>query len=356
MTDYFVTGTFSEGFNSWHKKENTLGVARIVDGDTMTDATKKGRMFDVEVVKAPMYIHVGDTAILSDKTALALTNAWWNTNGIQLIDRSVSWYEPIQNAQYAEILDPLCDTYQPVGVLMCGSQAEIVVFQMAMPSFYVNDAENEKHEAFLTVSEDRKTGKKHYGVSFTRVVCMNTYFMSVNGGLKSLPNTLNAALMLQFRTQIEQAMIARREQERDALNKMFTQHIDNKVVEQVAQAILPMPQKPQVLDIFEAAQGVGYDFNADNNVAQFANKKLATTQQHYDNAMERHAARTKDFFTRVTQSNEEFGGQTAYGTFQAVTSFWNHYEGFRTAEDKLMADLFFGERQKSIGAALEILR
>lgn len=354
--DYFVTGTFTEGFNSWHKKENELGVERIKDGDTMTDAIRKGLMDNVTVVKAPMYIHVGDQAILSDKTQLAMTGAWWKDNGVQLIDRSVSWYEPIQNSDYARILDPLSETYKPVGALMCGAQAEIVVFQMEMPEFYVNDKEAEKHQAFLVVSEDRKTGKKHYGVTFTRVVCQNTYFMSISGGLKALPNTLNADLMLQFRTQIELAMIQQRNAELEALNTMFTKQVSNTVVEDVAKVILPMPQRPQVLQIFDTAQSVGFDFEANTDVAQFANKKLATTQQHYDNAMTRHEERTKDFFSRVAASNDEFGGQTAYGTFQAVTSFWNHYEGFRTEDDKLMGDLFFGERQKSIAAALEVLR
>lgn len=363
MTDAFVSGSFIDQvggrkFNTWHRKEDVLGVERIVAGDTVTVGMDKGRILDVECVKAPMFIHVGDTVVQSGKTQLVLTNCWWKDNGIQLLDRSVSWYEPIQNRQYASILDPLTETYQLVGTFMCGTSAQILVVQMEMPSFYVNDMPEEEHHCFLTVTEDRQSGQKNYGVSFTRVVCENTYMMAINGGLRSLPNSINSDLMLQFRTEVELAMIQRREEEHSALNKMFVTPVTTEKIEAVAVAMFPLPKRPQSLDLFERAIESGYDMTADNQVAQFATKKFATAKQVYESAMARHEERTKEFFVRVNQFNDEhpYAAGTEYGVMQAVTGFWNHYEGFRGSEDMAQFNLLFGDRNAAIQEAVKVLR
>jgi hypothetical protein len=169
--DYFKVGTFNTGKYglSWHKKEaNTTPIA---DGDNVTDAMQKAGMLDIEVGKYPMYIHVGDTAVLSEQKQLVMTNVPWSSNGIQVMDRQVSWYNPIQNKEYAEVLDGLTSHYPVAGVLMCGRVGEVMAVQLEMPDFEIGGNDQEQHKSFLLVAEDRKSGLKTFGSVVTRVVC-----------------------------------------------------------------------------------------------------------------------------------------------------------------------------------------
>jgi hypothetical protein len=361
MPAYFQTGTFPIGFSSWHKAEDRLDIERIEDGDNVTDAMRKGRMLEIETVLCPTVVEVpfagGIMRVESDKKQLALAGVPWTNNGVQLLNREVTWYEPIQNAEYARILDPLVDTYKVVGTMMVGSLGQIVIVQMEMPDFYVGDNLNEGHTVYLTVAEDRKTGKKHYGTSITRVVCQNTYFMAVGGGLRSLPNCKDANLMLEFRTQIEQAMITRREQELARLNALFTTRATKLDETEVAAAMFPTPSRPKIMDIVDEARVRGVDMESDSPAVQAMSRKEQTSKYQYERDMARQEARMKAFFGLIGQFNDEhpYAAHTKYGIMQAATGFWNHYDGFRSDEATAMYNLFFGDRQRAMQNAFAVL-
>lgn len=349
--------TLIDGYNSWHNEENRLKVQRIVPGDNVTAAMTKAKMIDIEAITCPMFVQVGKKNIRADKDQLVLTGVPWTKNGIQLLHRQVTRYEAIQNWEYAKILDTLTDKYQVVGTIMVGQYGETLIVQLEMPAFYVQGLEDEKHQVYLTVTENRQTGKKHYGVSVTRVVCQNTYFAAVNGGLRSLPNGTGAKFILEFRTMLEQKMIETRDNELALMNHLFTKKVDDKVVSAVAAAMFPTPKRPQFLDLVDDTIAAGVDVSNKGELTQVVGDKTKQSTVNYDNALERQETRMKAFFSIVEQVKDENPAiaNTAYAPFQAATYFWTHYNEFRSSEENAEYNRLFGDRYAAINAARDVL-
>ena len=179
--DYFKTGTFNtEKYGkSWHGKE--ADYEPITNGDNVTDAMSKAKMLDIHVGEYPMTIKVGDTLLQTTDRRLVMTNCHWSkNNGIQDLGRSIKRYVPIQNCQYAEMLDGLSEHYPVMGVLMCGKVGQTMVIQLEMTPFEVAGLESEHHESTFFVAEDRVLGTNYYGSVNTRIVCQNTFNMAVS--------------------------------------------------------------------------------------------------------------------------------------------------------------------------------
>ena len=363
MTANFKTGTFLEGqeYNSWHREEDRLPIERIVVGDNVTKAMKKANMYDIKVVKANATIAVPmpDGSIVhipSGKPQLAMTGVPWETDGIQLLNRPVDWVGIVQNSDYAEILNPLTEKYQMIGVMHVGTKGETIVIQMEMPDFYVKDHPDERTRCMFTVAENRLTGEKFYGDTFVRVVCENTYMMATGDkdGFKALPNTDKAKELLQFRTSVEELLIRKREQEHKALNDMFTTPVSKTKVSEVANAMFPMPKRPAFLNLVDMANDAQYNVEAD----EYASTKERKDKQRYDAAMNRQEEYVKDFFARVDQFNDEhsYAANTQYAVLQGMTSYWNHTETMsRTPQDQKTYNLYFGKGQKAIQRGRKVL-
>jgi hypothetical protein len=356
MAAYFKAGTFQTGkFGlSWHKDEQS--VEPIVVGDDVFSAQGKAGILGIEPVKAPLFLHVpGRDPIKSGKDALVLVNVPWTNDGIQDLERQVSWYEPISNRQYAEILNPLCETWQVIGALHCGPLGEVFAVQFEMDSVDIGGLEAERHEFFLLVAEDRKTGKKYYGTTATRVVCQNTFNAAVSN-MKTLPSGKDAAAMLMFRTALQEAAIKTRRAHIASLNRMFTQKIESRdEIDAVANILFPMPKRPGFLDLVEEAEAVGYDMTADNTTAQFAATKAKTTQRDYQAAMDRQETYIQAYNVELSRFNDEFpyAADTKYALWQAATAVQKPTSTIygRTEEDVATYKLLFGgDRAKTLTA------
>lgn len=361
MTAYFKTGSFNVGKYglSWHKEEK--GIPAIVDGDTVTDAMAKAKMLEVTPVNAPVYFEnpLNGKKIKAGKDQLVLTGVPWNKNGIQNLDRQVSWYNGISNKQYAELLDPLSQTWPVAGVLHAGPLGQVMAIQLELDPFDVAGMELEKHTTFLLVAEDRKSGHKHFHITTIRVVCQNTYNASV-AGVKSLPNGKDSHSMLAFRVALEQAAIDSRRKHVHELNQMFAAKVTKEEGDKLANILFPMPKRPQFLDLMEKAREVNFEDSATQDVVAFANDKEYKVVRDYNAAMDRQESYVKGFFTRLNQFNDEFSyaANTKYALWQAATDCLKPSSDLfgRTEEDTAMYKLFFGgDRMKQLDSAYAYL-
>ena len=354
MTDYFQIGTFNtDRFGiSWHKKE--LGTEPIADSDNVTDAMSKAKMIDIQVGKYPTYIVIGDQKIETEDKRLVMTNVPWTDNGIQDLERNVSWYEPINNSQYATILDPLTKHYPVAGVLMCGKYGEVLAVQMEMPEYEIGGQEQELHKPFLLVAENRKSGLKTYGTVHTRVVCQNTYNAAIGEkGNKSLPNSLDSYAILQFRTRIEKKAIESNRQYVDGLNYLFIKKIGNKEIDNLITELFPKPNKPQMVKLWEDNQDI---LNGDA-VSQTIDERGQRAANLYQNAIDRNKKYERELIENFFRFNDShaYAGATAYALFQATTEFYNHSEYWQSEQDTHMYNLHFGDKAKQMAVAWQVL-
>lgn len=354
MTAYFKAGSFNSGKYglSWHKGE--LAFEPVVDGDNVTDAMAKAKILDVHVGTYPTYIHVGDQVVKTDNDQLVMTNCGWMDNGIQQLNRAVSWYTPIQNAEYAEILNPLTKSYPVAGVLMCGKYGEVLAIQLELPEFTIAGRDEELHKGFLMVSEDRKLGLKIYGSVATRVVCANTYNAAISEkGNKSLPNCQDSHAMLQFRTRIEEKAIANQQQFIQNMNHLFTKKVGNKEIDNLLTELFPEPKKPQMVELWQDNQDV---LNGDA-ISQTVDKRGQRALNLFENAIERKERYEKELVENFFKFNDEqpYAANTAYGLFQATTQFFNHSEEWQSDEATHNYNLLFGEKAKLMAKAQQIL-
>jgi hypothetical protein len=359
MTDYFKAGAtnYEQDGLSWHKKEGVN--PSILREHNVSQAMELCGIQGIEVVKAPIYMELPDGQKLqSKKFGLVLQNVPWTENGIQDLERQVSWYEPINNARYGEILDPLAETYEVGSVLHCGRLGEVLVVQFRLPDFMVDDRERELHQTFLTIGDNRATGKQTYNVGTIRVVCKNTYDASISG-VRSMPNGQDAEMMLVFRTSLEQQAIKTRQKFIGDMNKLFTKPVNSEDVTKVANVLFPMPKRPGFLEMTEQARNEGYDFTAENEVAQFASEKERKVLRDYQAGMDRQEQYLNAFFTAHTRFNDEqpYAANTGYSVWNAATEVQRADSEIygRTEQDVATFNLLFGNRQKALSEVYSLL-
>jgi len=208
------------------------------------------------------------------------------------------------------------------------------------------------------VAEDRKSGKKHYHVTTTRVVCSNTYAAAISG-VKSMPNGQDAEMMLLFRTSLEQQAIKTRQTFIGNMNKLFTKSVTQEDVTKVANTLFPMPKRPGFLEMTETARNSGYDFEAEDDVAKFASEKERRVLRDFDAAMDRQEQYLQAFFTGYNRFNDEYtyAGNTAYALWNAATEVQRPTSDIygRTEEDVATYNLLFGNRAKSLDSVYSML-
>lgn len=352
--DYFKVGTFNTGKYglSWHKKE--ANTTPIVDGDNVSDAMQKAGMLDIEVGKYPMYIHVGDAAVLSEQKQLVMTNVPWSANGIQVMDRSVSWYEPVQNRQYAEVLDGLTSHYPVAGVLMCGKYGEVMAVQLELPEYTIGGQDEELHKPFLMIAEDRKSGMKQWGSVHTRIVCANTYAAATaEKGDKSLPNCGDSYAILKFRSRIEEKAIKSHQDYIAGLNHLFKTPVQSGDVNNLIAQLFPEPQKPQMVKLWENNQDV---LNGDS-ISETVDKRGQRANQLFQNAIERNERYSRELAQNFFQFNDEFAyaANSRYSLWQATTQFFNHSQEWQSDQDVHAYNVLFGDKAKQMNLAWAIL-
>ena len=360
--DAFKAGSFYlETYGrTWHKKEDANNP--ITKGMSVKDAMALENLQDIEVVLADTItkVPVGNDQFIElpggKKKQLMLINVPWTDNGIQDLNRQVDWYQPIQNRDYAEILNPLADTYQVSSVFHCGTRGESFIVQFEVDPFYVQDMEEEMHRAFLTVAVNRSTGKKYFGFTIVRVVCVNTFNWAINRGLRSMPNSGDPKLLLDFEVQLEQ----HRMQHIGALNDLFTKKVERADVTEVANALFPAPKVPKIISNYvQRAETQGFDMTQKVEAVQYVGTKAKSEAARYERDMARRDKHLNGFFEQVDRYNDLFAGTqaagTAYSLWQAATDHMNHTDLWKSDVATQNYNLIFGDQGKALNRAWAVL-
>jgi hypothetical protein len=353
MPDYFQTGAFaSEQYGlSWHKKEKDIQERSLTEYDTVTSAMSVGKMLDIKVVKAASIFRLPQTDEYVERKGryeLVLDNlpAHWNGGTMQDLERRVSWSPTVQNSEYAEILDPLVteNGWRVIGVLHAGQLGEVMAIQLEMPEFLVGGLESERHTNWMLVSENRKTGVKHYGLCNTRVVCQNTYVYGIKGMVK-LPNAKQPKKLLHFRTKMIQAITRQRENTNTVLNRLFSRELAYQTVDDVVTRLLKPKGSSAAVALWQAGKAEGYD-SSDKEFA-YVEQLGKEAQRRMELALEKSRYAKSEILTRYEQFNDErekhVKANTAYGLWQAVTGFANHSSLHQVESDSSNFNILFGK-------------
>lgn len=354
MTDYFKTGTMNSGRfgKSWHGKEAAF--EPITDDDNVTDAMAKAKMLDIHVGTYKMNINVNGTLIETKDERLVMTGCSWNDNGLQDLGRSVKTYLPIQNRDYAEMLNPLSNHYPVMGVLMVGNVGQTMIVQMEMPPFEIGGLESEKHEATFFVAEDRLGGTNYFGSVNTRIVCQNTFNMAIGEkGTKSMPNSKDSAAFMQFRVRIEEQAVQSRQNYIDGLNYLFTKKVQNDDIDNLLNSLFVPPKLPAKVQLWQDNQDVLNGDEVSTQVDKSARRALGL----YQNEIDRQEKQKRELVENFFKFNDEFSyaANTGYALFQATTEFYNHSEQWQSEQDAHMYNVHFGDKAKQMSTAWQIL-
>ena len=354
MTAYFWNGSFNVNKYgpSWHRGE--LDYEAIEPGDTVTIGMKKALVYEQELQVVPIQYCVNDEwHDLDDKHMLVNFDPLTET--VTPL-RQVDWYTPIQNRQYADVLDVLTETYPLAGIVQCGPKGEVIAIQMEMEGFDVAGDENEKHVAFLLVSDNRVTGEKHFGVTIVRVVCNNTYIAATtNADDLRLPNGSDALDVLQYRTAVEQMVIEKRNNHINQLETMYNQELTEATIDKVFNELFPVDvKKSPRIKLKEKGDAVGLE---DEERFEEFEKKARRSANLRQNRITRHLSYRKEVRDNLARFNQEFpnAANTHYAFWQAITEFYNHSLQFKSEQDIKATKLFFKDFAKAQNTAFEIL-
>lgn len=354
MTAYFKTGSFwKEDGRSWHGLEDQT--KPIQSGMDVTDAIGLNGMDKIEVIKVPRgksFTYNGITYNLDGtkeaKFDLKMINTPWTESNAVDLDRIVSWYNPIQNVEYAEILNPLTQKYQIASVLQVGKLGEIVIYQFDMGDFEVMNLETERHESRLTIAENRTTGEKYWGTTNTRIVCSNTFNLAVNGGLRSMPSGKDNKLVLGFEVQLEEHRLEQIGQ----LNRLFTKKSEKSDIVELASMLFPTPERTQWMNKIDSIEG--YDMTREDAETVNAVRKYNLDDANLGRAMVRQEKHMTEFFQTNRQYVSELGN-TSYANWQTVTHHFNHSDNIKSAQDRKAGNNLFGDSAKQMASAWALL-
>lgn len=347
MTAYFKVGSFREAEGkSWHGLENLE--RPIPAGATVLDAMQIEGIDRIEVVGVASEdrVPVGNdqyvTVKNSDKQRLYMINCPWTDNGVQSLDREITWYQPVQNRDYARILEPLTEKYGVMGVLHVGKRGEIVIVQFDMGEFEVAGNANEAHKSKLLFAENRHNGSKYFGYTNTRVVCQNTFNAAINGGVRSMPNGKDVEMTLGFEVAVEEYRINQLIQ----LNNLFTKKIKKEAVTELAAQLFPSPQPTKWMTRIQEVGASGFDVSAQKGAVS----KAENDREAYERALVRQERHMTEFFGRYERFNDEqpYAADTAYALFQSATEHFNHSELYRGGTDQRQGNILFGQDAQTL--------
>ena len=306
----------------------------------------------MQVSKCETYVQVGDEKILlPGKSMLAFTNV--PNRGTILLPRLVDWYEPIQNSQYAQVLDTLTPKYQVAGVTLCGRYGQILAVQLKMDGFNIGGLEEEEHKAFLLVMENRETGEKQYGGVYTRVVCENTVNAAMNEkGDRGLPNGTDAFEILQLRTQIEEKVLENRLGYIASMNHLFKTKVQEDKMDAILNKLFVDPKgTPKVQQMTNVASAM--DIKPTDTVER-KSIRSANLQRNAVDRNARHRTAIKEAYVQVCDEFPAIAG-TEYAFFQAITGHVNHSPEYKSAQDKDTLNLLFGTKADTQRNAMALL-
>ena len=355
--DYYLRGWHRSKKTLWHgSKDAVYGNADVVID--IAEAMQRSKMLDVTVEKFPLTATIGNKPVSADgRFALGIANPDWQDEPV-FFNRVVgNRYEPMQNARLAELLEGLNKLWPVEGAMML-KDGEITVVQLKIDEYAPGNVEQEKHIAYLVVAIDYTQGGIMWLRTDVRVVCWNTYSMSLVALDKlRIPHSSKADDTLAFLAKVQELTASAQKNHVRQMNDLFTRKVTTEEVATIVDAAFPDPKKSSRMQIAEldAAQEVGGDLA--KNFFEMVNED----QGRFAWAETRQDKLRLAVGGEIAKFNEDhpYAANTAYGAFQGVTAVVNHSPLFTGSEDKKAVSYILGnkksQQEKAFNAALNLI-
>ena len=357
MPAYFRAGSFNTDRYGWSWHGEEANFESLTDTDDVSSSLVKARIHNVYCDKVQSTINIpitdgdGQPLIENDKQVfitkplpkepLYLTGVPWTDDGIQVLGRSVKRYVPVQNQQYANILNPLVDSgYKVAGVMMVGIRGEIFGVQLELPEFTVNTPMgDELHRCYLYVYTNRETGQQGFDLTVVRVVCANTHSLAVSN-MPTIPSTGKPELILDYRTNLVARLTRESKAQKASLERLVAKPFTLTQLSTLAESLYPLPGRGGVLVDYDAMPESA-DLEIESNF--YVHSKGVRADKLWQNKVDRQIAHQTQLLIELDKFNEKNPklANTAYAGWQAITAHTSHHEG----ESKTY-HLFFGDRAK----------
>lgn len=342
MADYFKIGTFDE--KSWHGKEQFL-----LDHNNIWDAMCDTGMDKVEFVKGQSYIlHKGEFLPVLGKFQLAIVGADWN-NGAVPFGRQITSYEPLQHKYMAELLQPVIDMSNGQiglkGLAVVGKLGETTFIQLDLGEFQVGGFEQETHQSYLLLADNKLKGATHFLTTNVRTVCQNTYAQAVND-MPPIPHGANGTMFLEFHAAMLERTLRLKQEEQLLMEQLFNTSITKDQVERALVQVFPEPKPTPAMRKASEVEG---DVN-DGRILKVIEKAEKDSNV---NASLINLAKTRRESTMLEfeKFNDEYNyaANTAYGFFNSVTNTVSHSTTFTgDVWKQTLAQLFLGGQKNTM--------
>lgn len=353
--DAWVAGAISvERFGStWHGKEELTQERPLTDEDNVSTALKVAKLDKIKIHKVQAgYLFDDEWVAVPNNYNLVMTGAEWTDKDIVL--RNVKWYDPLQNTDYAQALDSLVESdWHVAGVMQVGQLGEIFAVQLQLPEFLVefntrNGNAEEAFQQFVTVSEDRRSGAKHFFLTNIRVVCLNTYNLSI-GAQRALPNSKNAKHILNFKTRIIRETVAAQEKHAKLLQGLAQQKMAERDMELFVNSLFPIKQTTTAVELRQDAENAGIEItDVVNELADGSQTRLNKSNERAELLQER----VKMAYNKFNDEHN-WAARTKYAAFNAMTEVMSHDEGYG---QNSLYHTFWGDRAKLVSKGLKTLQ
>lgn len=378
MPAYFDTGVIV-GEQSWHGLELELdwagGLLPRGEKITVREAMERSGMI-YEVVKIPLTVNLPDGTVyrVGHKQEVMRPPTVFDPEWAHL--RTVAnRYEVLQNEKLAEIMDLLSDE-MPVESVISLKGGQITVVELRAEPFEVGGQDRELHETFLMASNDHAEGGLFWGLTGVRIVCANTYAMSLGadkgrGNIINIPHTAGGVNELEFRAAMLDLLHSRQQQEKEFLNTLFARKVSGEEVNGVVRAVFPDVEPGRAMRVVESALPQLL-LSVDPDDPEFYDKALEEVDEPRIAKMLKKAQREAPTFQSNYELNEKrrqeladnfvkfgdeqpYAGDTAYALFQAVTETITHSDTFTGSTEKNVISQLFGQKNTMIQRGREAL-
>jgi len=356
MSDYYLKGAHrDESKILWHQNENAVyfPIDAVV---TPRQAMILAGMYHYTVEKLPLFALVGNqkVALVDDtgepnKFVLAITNQDWQDDPV-FFNRTVGTrYQPMQNARLAELVEGLAAFWPVEGVMML-KNGEITVVQLKLDEYYIGERQEEKHLSYLVVAVDYTQGSIMWLETDVRVVCWNTYSMSLAAIDKlRIPNSTNADATLGFLAKVQEKTVEAQLQRVTDLNALFKAPMTTEQFSGIIEAAVPDPKESSRMKIaqLEVAAGIGGELG--KNFFSLVDKDKANVEWREGRAAQ---LRTEIGGNLVKfNDNHPYAANTLYAGFQAVTDLFSNSESFTGTDDKKAISRMLGNNKALVESA-----
>lgn len=325
---------------SWHLQEQSTSKRYLGDYEDLVEVAREAGIYQVGVETLPTFVRVDGQEIETGEQQLVLTNTPWG-DGIEVLKRSVSHYNPLDNKTLFDTFNSLSDTYNLAGVGMLGTRGQITFAQFKIPPYYIH---GEEHLNRLLIGDDKEGGGTWYARTSTRVECWNTWKAAVRG-IERIPHGADNATILRYLALLEEATIADQEREVEALNAFFTSRVPTGGVNKAVSSVFRMPRKSRKLKLIE--QGKEYELETTQEIQEVVESEVSRYETARERADRRRQAVADEFFAMAA---DHPSGDSIYSLWNAFTYVVNHSGEFRGDTETAV---YFGNRGPILDRAWE---